>query len=126
MVSSISSEDIKYLLKKLEADIETERQHKPQQIPTITDLREKTSASRSTSFLSGRQSANVRLPDVSRPPPGYAPPIVPSVSVPIPMYQHVSQPLYNYEDNIVSRVLQSIMKNQNLQQLGGEVPCFQS
>ena len=60
-VSSISSEDIKYLLKKLEADIETERQHKPQQIPTIADLRNKTSTSRSTSFLSGRQSANVRL-----------------------------------------------------------------
>jgi len=86
-----------------------ERAPQPRQIPTIEEQREKAALANKHVLLSSRPSAP--LPDLSRPPPGYVCPVQ------VPPYQPVPQPVFRYEDNIVHRVLQSLMGNQVQQQV---------
>ena len=82
-------------------------QDQPRFIPTIEEQRDK--------LVSVRHPATrptVPLPDLSRPPPSFSRPHVQALSV--PLYQQ--QPIYSYEDTIVTRVLQSLMGNRVQQQ----------
>ena len=80
----------------------------PRLIPTIEEQRNKLLPVR----LPSTTMPSVPLPDLSRPPPGFSRPHVQALSV--PFYQ--PQPMYSYEDTIVSRVLQSLMGNRVPQQ----------
>ena len=105
--------DIQSLLSDYKWD--GERTPQPRQIPTIEEQRERAAYAR-RSVVPVRQT--VPLPDLSRPPPGYVCP------VPVPLYQPVPQPIFRYEDTIVTRVLQSLMGSRSQQQV--ELPSLQS
>merc|ERR1719318_504381 len=81
----------------------------PRHIPTIEEQREKVFNTR----RSNNARSGVPLPDLSRPPPGFARP--PVQTLPIPFYQ--PQPVYSYEDTIVTRVLQSLMGSRGHKQV---------
>ena len=114
--------DVQKLLR--EYKIDGERQ--PRQIPTIEEQRGDRAAYVRRSVAVPRQAVSVprSLPDLSRPPPGY---VYPIRTVQMPFYQPAPQPIYNYEDTIVTRVLQSLMGSRNQhQQSQMELPSLQS
>jgi len=112
--------DVQKLLREYKMD--GERQ--PRQIPTIEEQRGERAAFVRRSVAVPRQIVSVPrpLPDLSRPPPGY---VYPIRTVQMPIYQPAPQPIYNYEDTIVTRVLQSLMGSRN-QQPQMELPSLQS
>ena len=82
----------------------------PKFIPTIEEQRDKFGPVR---HLPTAARPSVPLPDLSRPPPGFSRPQVQALSS-VPFYQ--PQPIYSYEDTIVTRVLQSLMGNSRVPQ----------
>jgi hypothetical protein len=114
--ASPSAGEIQKLLRDYKLDGVREAQ--PRQIPTIEEQRDKTVSTRRSIPPPPRHPAPVPLPDVSRPPPGYLRPVQ---AMPVSFYQ--PQPLYSYEDTIVTRVLQSLMGNRAQQPV--ELPSVQ-
>ena len=112
--SPVSGAEIQKLLREYKA--ESGRETQPRQIPTIEEQREKMVTTRRI-IPQTRQA--VPLPDLSRPPPGFLRP--PVQAVPMSFYQ--PQPMYSYEDTIVTRVLQSLMGGRAQQQV--ELPLCQ-
>ena len=106
--SPVSGAEIQKLLREYKA--ESGRETQPRQIPTIEEQREKMVTTRRI-IPPTRQA--VPLPDLSRPPPGFLRP--PVQAVPMSFYQ--PQPMYSYEDTIVTRVLQSLMGSRVQQQV---------
>merc|ERR1719233_2491530 len=84
--------------------------NQPRFIPTIEEQRDQLQLIPLRHPPTTRPS--VPLPDLSRPPPGFSRPHV--QALPVPLYQ--PQPIYSYEDTIVTRVLQSLMGNRVQQQ----------
>ena len=92
----------------------------PRQIPTIEENR--AHVARMSSLTVSRPTPSSYLPDLTRPPPGYCrlqPP-------PIQLYHHQSHPLqlpaYSYEENLVTRILQSLVTSVPLQPAPAELP----